>query len=202
MTSWATNLCRSFATATALFTAASLPAQSPLLRHPSAAQGKQLVAAIDQHQLPAGAQVTPFPSQTFVLTAPGTQTLGLVPVYFRFQPTGPELSEQCGIFFVQPDKTSSYLPVVGPDPKVFSSSCVRVEAIGEVSHSSSPRPSLILLCQVEAPDGRNYTADFLLVWDPKQQRYTVDRPTSEWIASRLHQITIAGVRKVLAENHR
>ncbi len=201
MTNYMTNFCHSFTTATTLLLTVALQAQSPVLQRPAKAQTQQLVASIDRHQLPDGAQVTPFPSQTFLLAAPNTPALGLVPIYFHFQPTGPVLSEQCGIFFVQPNGASTYLPVVGPDPKVFNSSCIRVEAIGEVSHGG-PRPRLIFLCNVEAPDGRNYIADFLLVWDEREQRYTVDRPTSEWIASQLHRITIAGVRKVLIENHR
>jgi hypothetical protein len=184
-----------------LLLTSALPAQSPTLQRPSAARIRQLVAAIDRHQLPPDSDVTPFPSQTFELKGLNTQTLGLVPVYFYFDPTGPVLSEQCGIFFVQPNGTSSYVPVVGPDPLVFSSTCSRVVAVGDVPHDG-PHPRLIVICRVEAPNRRDYTTDFLLVWDAKQQRYSVDNAMSDWIASQLRVITIAGVRNVLAKNHR
>ena len=179
-------------------TIAQAQAPKASLHKPTLEQRQALLRKVDPHQLPPSANIHTFSQQIFLLGTLGNEDLGLVPIYFDYTPTTVALSSQCGVFVVQSNGASSYLPIVGPDPAVFSSECEQIVALGSMPDPIS-RPRLVLLFRVEAPDRRRHIAPFILAWNSKRQTYEVDRSTSEWIAHQLNKVTVPAVRAALLQ---
>ena len=184
---------------------ACIQAQKFALSKPSASSAKRYREAIPHATLPFAVKSQTYPAQIFELTKDGRPALGLVPMSIDVDNghmEKPTILRQCGVVFVSPDGKTSYLPVIGPDPKEFSSQCLSVEAVAVLHEGGWAPPRLIYICNALAPSGRNYDMAFILDWGGSPDAYFVDRDTSYWVESQLHHVTVSNVRRVIAAHKR
>ena len=141
-------------------------------------------------------------AQGFVLRAAGAQDLTLVPGELSIDTPAKAdtIQMQCGLFTLNPQGKSHYVPVIGPDYKPYSW-CEQLDAMG-LTADTGPRPRLILVFLLRTLSGNHDDTPFLLVWDPAASTYKVDYPASSWLADQRAGNTVAGARRLLQQHRR
>jgi hypothetical protein len=163
-------------------------------------QAEEADKKLDRTQLPAGTRLEAGPDLNFLLRAAGTEDLTVIPVSFEYSPPPGQvtLTAQCGVFFLKPDGSSRYLPVVGPDPT--ADLCTDVAAVGAMP-DAGPRPRLIFVFTLTSMHGDDYPQPYVLSWNAPSGKYEVDKKTSDWLAEQRRSNTVAQVRRLLAHHH-
>ena len=159
---------------------------------------RSMLAQIDQSQLPPGAQVVTDLAQVFVLHAPNVTDLGIIAAYLLLDvhdlsQGGPE---QCGVFFLQPNGTSRYVPVVGAPKSQTNQLCAGITAVGLADDSES-HPSLIFIFS-QAMAHNDSPEPFVFSWNAVTQAYDRNDPLDGWLWNHPQAIrTVAQVRRLL-----
>jgi hypothetical protein len=136
--------------------------------------------------------------QNFVLRASGVEDLTLIPGDLTVnKPERPTIiTMQCGLYVLNAQGKSDYIPVIGPDYKPYSW-CEQLDGVG-LAADPGPRPRVILIYLLRALSGRHYDLPFVLQWDASHSTYKFDIATSSWLAEHPPRPTVAAVRSLLA----
>ena len=164
-------------------------------------QAEALLNRIDRKKLPEGAVTDSVFQREFMLRAPGSPDLGIVAVYFHYEPSGPKAAppEQCGVFLIPQQGSSTYVPVVGPDTKLGSPLCGGVRAVG-LSNDSGPRPRLICIFNATNMHGKEHPSPWILAWDQPSGTYHLDMTTTTWLWNEKTAVTVSIIRQSLKQH--
>lgn len=174
-------------------------ANHPTLQQLHGPAAEQVFRKADQKQLPPAVTLDPAAQQIFQLNTPGSPPLGIVAT--SFQASSQQTSGQCGLFFVQENGTSRYVPALGSPHSLPKYPCAGIRAVGLLGNSE-PHPVLIVIFTNIAAGGKPVAFPFLYVWNEAGKRYTRDEIDN----TRLYKSTdptdtIAQVRDALSELH-
>jgi hypothetical protein len=151
---------------------------------------------LDPRALPAGTEVDGYGAQDFMLVYPDAPTITVVPVSVLVS-TGTDTQEnQCGVYFLGPNKTSSFVPLWTKE-NVSAQNCFGIRAVGKMP-DPGPRPRLLFLFE-NWNSAHEYKQPYLLFWDDASGHYKLDRTTSHWLLEQTDSETIAGLKRLLSK---
>ena len=157
--------------------------------------------------LSANAKITVTPHQYFALSAPGEESLTLVPLlYDAYPPLEATEPGVCGVIFRSRNRPAYFVQIMGVRAMLgnMSDNCGGIIAMGKAL-DPGPRPRLTAIVEGISGHADEYSLAVVLVWDHSARRYAVDQRTSDSIGNVLapkgQRATVPGVRALLRDHY-
>lgn len=155
----------------------------------------------DPHLIPPGMSPDLNSEQAFHLAGDLGKGLAVIDVQYAV-PNQPydEAGRHCGLYFLD-DSGSSYLVTILGPPVSKYPICLQTEAVG-VMHNEGPHPRMLVEILARAPSGTVANYPFVLRWDPKRSRYSLDDTLSKDLLGEVKNGSLTHLRDLLAHRGR
>ena len=139
-------------------------------------------------------------TDAYKLTSAGAAPLWIVPVVWGYK-GDPPVAKGCGLYFIEPGKTTAFLPTVGADPEPLvkisaRAKCSRMRAIG-LAHDPGDHPRIIVSYSGHYGTSRIYFYE-ILRWNDGSSRYEISPDTPTHTVGRFSDASIPENRARLA----